>query len=357
MNKLINIENNTCNLTRNLNTLSNKVDSQAGLLKEVKSATATNEHNINDLYKKLESILAEVDQRVGAQFKLLEASLQQKTVTLQEEFMEKAEAKTRETTQELRDEFIQEQCNSRKSNLLFIGIKEDEAENLMQIIKSFIKDRMGLTDIRTNMPYRLGKPGGNNPRPILVHFPRMDQRLQVWFSKSKIKPDKEAGKVWIQEDLPKKAKHAHRTFYRILRKAKSLEGRFEGAHIMGQSLIIDGVAYREDNLESLPDVLRPPNLTTLQSEKAVVFFGRFSPLSNHHPSIFYLNSVHFTCMEQFLAWSRAILAEDPSLISKALSKADPVVYKGILNELRNNKPEEWKEQLENNTLLGLRAKF
>lgn len=357
MNKLIKIENNTSNLTRNVNTLSSKVDAQADLLKEVKGATTSNEQKINDLYRRQDSIAAEVDQRVEAKFKSMEASMQQANVVFQAQVLERADEHVRNATQEMQDDYIQGQCNFRKLNLLFIGIKEAEGEQPISVISSFLKNRMNLSGIRIDTAYRLGKPGGNNPRPILARFPFLAQRQRIWFSKSTIKANKEEGKVWIQEDLPKTAKHAQRTFYRVLKKAKSIEGRFEGAHIRGQSLYIDGQAYRVENLESLPDVLKPSSLATLQSEDAVAFFGRFSPLSNHHPSPFVINGKHFTCMEQFLAWSRASLAEDQDLISKALSKADPVIYKGILNDLRNNKPEEWKEQIDNTALLGLRAKF
>lgn len=355
--KLINIESYTCTLTRDVNTLSGKVDAQAGILNEVKTATAANEQKIEDLYKKQNSILAGVDQRVEARLRTVEASIQQENAAFQAQVLQKTDEKVRIVTEEIRDEFIQEQCESRRFNLLFVGLKELEGEEPVKVITSFLKNRMQITGVRVDSAYRLGKPGGDRPRPILARFPVLPQRQRIWFSKSKIKPSKEDGKVWIHEDLPKAAKHVQRTLYRVLKKAKSIEGRFDGAHIKGQSLYIDGKAYREENLESLPDVLRPSNLAIMQSDNVLVFFGRFTPLSNHHPSPFHLNGQLFTCMEQFLAWNRASLAEDQELISKALSKADPIVYKGILNDLRDNKPEEWKRQVENFALLGLMAKF
>lgn len=357
MNKLISIENNTSNLTRNVSTLSSKVDAQANLLQEVKSSTKTNEQKINDLYKKQESITAEVDQRVEARFKLLEKSIQQGNAAFQAQVLTQADEKVKDATQEMRDEFIQEQCESRKLNLMFVGIKEKEEEEPTKVITSFLKNRMDITGVRVDTAYRLGKPGGNKSRPILARFGFMAHRKRVWFSKSKIKPDPEEGRVWINEDLPKAAKHVHRIFYKILRKAKTLGDSYEGAHSKGQTLFIGGEAYREENLETLPDVLRPSSLATIQSEGTLAFFGRYSPLSNHHPSPFLLHDKHFTCMEQFLAWSRATLAGEQDLISKTLAAADPIVYKGILNELRNSKPDEWNEQLDNTALLGLRAKF
>lgn len=357
MNKLINIENNTSNLTRDFNALSNKVDKQYGFLKEVKSSSDSNERNIADLYKRHESVMAEVDQRVEAKLRLIEASRQAENAAFQAGVMQQAKEIIREETREIKDDVLQDKCDRRKINLLVVGIKEVEGEDLKNVISTFITKNMALSGIKVDTAYRLGKQPGNKPRPVLVRFPFMADRQRVWFAKSKIQPDEDGEKVWIQEDLPRAAKHVQRTFYRIVKKAKSIKGRYEDAHIMGQSLYIDGKAYREDDLESLPDILRPSNLATLQSENTVAFFGRFSPLSNHHPSPFNLDGRHFSCMEQFLAWSRASLVGDQALVSKALSKADPIVYKGILNGLHNSMPEEWKDQLDSVVLRGLRAKF
>lgn len=357
MSKLINIEKNTSNLTKNVNSLSSKVELQEGAIKGVVSVSASNKRDITDLYKKQEAMLAEVDQKVEAKLKLMQATLQTENAAFKDELMVQADDKIRQETREIKDEVLQAKCDARKINLLIVGIKEKEGENLKDVISSFFTKNMALSGIEIVSTYRLGKLGGNRPRLILVRFASMAHRQQVWFSKSKIKPDEEGGKIWIHEDLPKAAKHVQRSFFKVLKKAKSIEGRFEEAYIMGKSLYIDGKAYGEKDLELLPDVLRPSNMATLQSDTTVAFFGRFSPLSNHHPSPFSLDDRQFTCMEQFLAWSRATLAGDQSLISRALSKADPVVYKGILNDLHNTMPEEWKGQLDDTVLRGLRAKF
>lgn len=110
-------------------------------------------------------------------------------------------------------------------------------------------------------------------------------------------------------------------------------------------------------MESLPDVLRPSNLASLHSDDAFVFFGRASPLSNHHHSPFNIEGLPFKFMEQYLAWHRAKLTDLQDYIDKALQKADPLVYKTILNELHSTNAEEWNSDLADTALVGLRAKF
>lgn len=71
-------------------------------------------------------------------------------------------------------------------------------------------------------------------------------------------------------------------------------------------------------------------------------------------------------MEQYIAWRRASHAGNDRLTAKALKQADPVFYKGILNELKRNNAndankakvaEQWYGKLDEVVGQGLRAKF
>lgn len=269
-------------------------------------------------------------------------------------------------TRDLQDEVTQEKYDARKINLLLIGIPEPDKGDPKDSAISFFSKRMAIPNVKIDIAYRIGKEGGHKPRPILVKFKELAQRNKVWFSKSKISQDEDGNRAWIQEDLPKAVKNSYRTFFRILRKAKSLKGSFPNAHIRGQSIVIGDKVYGEGELEQLPEALRPSSLAMAQSEEALIFFGRFCPLSNHHPSIFTINEIRFYCMEQFIAWSRATHAGRTNLVAKALKSADPIFYKGILNDLKankNNDPQkekiakQWYSQLDETVGRGLRAKF
>lgn len=93
MNKLISIENNTSGLTRDVHALNTKVDNQAELLKEVKSSTGANKQKINELYKKQENLMEEVDQRVAAQLKIFEASMQRGNMAFQAQVRSETDGK------------------------------------------------------------------------------------------------------------------------------------------------------------------------------------------------------------------------------------------------------------------------
>lgn len=415
MNKLTNIENNTGSLSEDVKVLESRVESNEEQITATKSAVARSENKIAHLNKRYDSAWAEVDQKITEKFLTMHATMTEaneafrikimqeaenkneafrievmkeaenkhealRTEILQEtedkneafrvEVKKEADNKVQEIKKEMQDDIIQGQCNHRKINLMVMGIPESNGEeakdDAKDLVVSFFSQRMSISQAGVDIAYRLGKNANHDkPRPIMVRFKEMAYRNKVWFSKSKIIQEG-YDRAWIQEDLPKAVKNSYRTFYRILKKAKSLGDRFTDAHIKGQSLFIEGKAYGEEDLEQLPDVLRPSNLATLQSDRAVIFFGRFSPLSNHYKATFVIKGTEFSCMEQYLAWSRATHAGRANLANKALKPADPVVYKGILNELKANKSNDasktqianqWYEQLDDTVGQGLRAKF
>lgn len=369
--KLNNIENNTNTLTRDMASLSAKVDRQSGDLQQVQARALTNEKNIASLFKQQQESMAEFDRTMQKKFQTLESSLKeentklrgeldsalsQESAKIKTEVLQETEVKVMEVTQPIRDDVLQGQYNFRKINLILVGLHEQKGVDDTSLAKTFFKDKMAISDVELEVAYRLGKQRGNKPRLLLVKFSNLIHRNRVWFAKSNVKSGEDK-KVWIQEDLPKPLKNVHRTLFRVLKKARSLGGRFPDAQIRGQSLFIQGKSYSVDDLETLPEVLRPSSIATPQSDSVVVFFGRFSPLSNHHPSPFVVGDTQFSCMEQYLAWRRASHSGDADFIRAALTPSDPIVFKGILTNLRQNNPEGWDQKLEEVVTTGLRAKF
>lgn len=128
---------------------------------------------------------------------------------------------------------------------------------------------------------------------------------------------------------------------------------FKTASVKDYMITLDGKQYKA----SLPHPIRPSSLATKTSEDTLVFFSKFSPLSNHAPSIFEYEGKIFHNMEQFLAFNRALNAQQTNLADRALQTSDPVEAKAILNSLRKTHIQEWQEVREGIALEGLRAKF
>lgn len=356
MNKLNSIEGNTSTLNNKVSSLFSKMEDQSARLKGAEVSISSHSQQIGLLKKKQSSIVQEVNSEVETQMKSFRDELRRDNELFRAEIINVTNKKVERVTGALREEFLEEKGVSREKNLILMGLQESQEGDDLAMVKTLFKDCLGVSGVDIETLYRLGKPGGKSSRPIMIKFHRLPDRNRVWFSKSKLK-DHQARKIWLQEDLPKPIKTAQRTLYQAFKKAKSMPGQFSSVQLKGTKLIIDGKAYGEGDMETLPPALHPSNMATLHSEMVVVFFGRASPLSNHHPSSFDLEGHHFKSMEQFLAWRRARVSGRKALINRALASTNPVVCKGILNELRDDNTDKWEQILDEVVISGLTAKF
>lgn len=112
-----------------------------------------------------------------------------------------------------------------------------------------------------------------------------------------------------------------------------------------------------NQLELLPFPIRPSTLACKKTEHAMAFFSRHSALSNHYPSTFEYHDETFATVEQYLAFKRAQLSQNQSLIERAKLAKDPAEAKSILNYLRKDHEKEWQEQRARIAVEGLREKF
>lgn len=371
MEKLDSIEGNTVTLNKEVSLIFSKLDHQSDRIKETETSVASHAQQIGELkrknfalsqqvgeLKKRQSAMAEeVNTQVGSQMRSFKEELRRDNELFRAELINVTNKKVDRTANGIREDFMEEQSQSRKNNLIIVGLQEASGEESDSgLVKSLFSQTLGVSGAKTVDLIRLGKPGGTGPRPLLVKFASWADRKRVWYAKSKLK-DSHSRKIWLQEDMPKPMKEAQRSLYHSFKKAKSMPDSFRSVQLRGTKLIIDGESYGEKDLNLLPLALRPQSMATRQSESVVVFFGSASPLSNHHQSPFQLEGHQFHTMEQFLAWRRAKVAGKKALINRALSSTNPVICKGILNELKDDNLPKWEEILDDVVTSGLRAKF
>lgn len=307
------------------------MEDQSARIKGVENSLAEHSRQIGELKKNQSSLLEEINESVGEQMKSFKEALRRDNKLFRAELINEAnhkvdrkvDLKLEQATTGLREEFMEEKGVSHMNNLIVMGLQEaKEGDTDRDQVKSLFKDRMNITGLRIDSVHRRGKPGGSCPRPLFLRFPWLIDRNKVWFAKSKLKSD-DSPKIWLQEDLPKPIRVVQRALYQAFKRAKSLPCSFTSVQLKGTRLILDGKAYGPEDMDALPPVLQPSNMATRHSELVIVFFGRASPLSNHHHSIFNIEGHRFSSMEQFLAWKKAKLSGRKSLINKALASTNP----------------------------------
>lgn len=244
-------------------------------------------------------------------------------------------------------------------NIVILGLPENGSYTPFSVAIHFFKTKLKLRNLGVESAYRKGQSPSDDSgyiRPLVVKFYSLYDRNLVWRRRNKIPQSEGSQHIKIQADLPKKLREDVTTLYRVVRAAASLED-YKDASVRDFQIALHGKMYSPDQLERLPAPLRPSSLAIRKTDQTFVFFTKFCPLSNHSPSMFTYQDKVFQNMEQYLAFKKAELSQQPHLIERSLKAEDPVEAKSILTSLRYDHEQEWHSIRENVATEGLRQKF
>lgn len=249
----------------------------------------------------------------------------------------------------------------RKNNLIIEGIHEAQVQReytAYNQARYFIRNTLGLRYAEIGMAYRLGKPRSENsrPRPLLIHFPNLGDRMDAWNARPRFNTRNDS--YSIREDLPQQLRPIQAALQRVAQVARRQPQKFSNVSIRDFKIHINDTSYGVDELENLPKDLRPSVSSTPGNQQVVVFFGKESRFSNHHPSKFTIQETTYSSVEQYLADKRATLADRQDLRDKAMASDNPVEAKRVLNALHgDNSDDQWAYKRRDVLFDGLMAKF
>ena len=207
-----------------------------------------------------------------------------------------------------------------------------------------------LSDGDIERAHRIGSPMMTK-RPILVRFNNYKDRQSILNMKHKLK----SRGIDVQEDFPVEVQMKRRKLAPIVHAAYR-SGKHK-ATLVGDKVLLDGKLYSCNDLDRLPDELKPENLSTLTSNNKIAFFTCNSKLSNHYSCEFTVRNNRFTSVEQYLMFSKANTFGDTSSCEAVMNTTDPVQAKSIGKRIRNFKKEEWNKVRDSHMHIGLTAKF
>jgi DNA-binding protein H-NS len=173
-----------------------------------------------------------------------------------------------ETTSSHNRELELLQIQTRKLNLIVVGLYEDTKEteaSLMQEIQSFIGATLGLEEVPIDNAYRLGpRRTDSRPRNIKVKFICESHRNKVWMQRGLLREKKL--QIYINEDVPPVTQNRRALLREECSKAYRCGKR---AKLHGDRLVIDDITY-EINVDGVlvqcrdrnRRLFQPPTLTT-----------------------------------------------------------------------------------------------
>ena len=211
-----------------LSALTSKIDKQGNQLNKIDHQAQTNANSIQNLR-------AEVDLIRRENFKDLEDM--KNTIKKQVNDNQHLKGQLGDLTKEIQTlksdriqtqrKLIDHEARSRRNNLLFFGIDEEQNENTEEKLIGFLKNTLKLEVIPgIQRAHRLGRPKpkgtvfigsrANQPRPIIVCFFDFKQREQI-----RIKRHELQRPYGIAEDLPSEIREARKSLQGQLQELKS----------------------------------------------------------------------------------------------------------------------------------------
>lgn len=332
-------------------------------IREIKAAIQENIDKISHLENIKEELKREVLQEIENSAQETKKDIQKDVAVQIKKSAQSTKAEINETiirnTHDIEYRRLQDQASRNRHNLILLGIPEHDQDSAFTQASNCFKNNLKLPKVSIDVAYRLGKEPdqpSSYARPIMVKFDHIFDRNAVWRKRNNIVQENQDKPIRIETDTPKQLREDLRILYRVQRAASQIE-QYQTAEVRDYKLFLNEEEYFAWELEELPRPLRPSTLATRKTDNVLVFYSKYSVLSNHHTSPFKIRDRTFATMEQFLAYNRAKLAGQRKLIQRALAALDPVEAKFILNTLRNDHPEEWNKDLSALVTEGLHAKF
>ena len=190
----------------------------------------------------------------------------------------------KEQNRKLKDRMVAMEDYSRRSNLLFLGIKETKDEDAWDKIKQDVLiDKMKIQqstadNIKVERCHRLFKAQGlssTEERPIIVRFNCYQDKKMIWGKRFSLK----GTSIVVREDFAPETNRARSALRPALEKAKKLDPE---ASINAGQMFFKGKSYKIDNLPS--EILLADD--TGPSSKVVKDYLCFSGRSLYHSAIF-----------------------------------------------------------------------
>jgi hypothetical protein len=203
---------------------------------------------------------------------------------------------------------------------VFEGIPHQQNENLRSVMIKQFND-MGVEYPESIAVVRCHRLEGSyqNPKPIIIRFSCSNDRQRVWNKRSGLK----GTKVFLKENFCAETEKRRRIMIPILKAARDHPDVNKCVLTPGGKLHINGATFTVNNLDQLPEALKPENISIKQDQKAYVFWGRNAVCSNFYPAKFTINGVEFNCSEQFLWYKAAELLKDKGTAAAILRAEDP----------------------------------
>ena len=254
--------------------------------------------------------------------------------------------------QKLNEKFLELETYSRRDNLIFHGVHQDDKETCAIKIKKLLRDSLQLDpqtvdDMCFQRCHRM--PGKTKPTPIICRFANFNDRELVWSTRKKLKDTN----LRISENFPDEIRNRRSALFPYMLAAIKADKK---ATLKYDKLLIEGQLYTVDSIKEMSLDFDPTAINTQTKNDVTCFFGSSSPLSNfHHASFVYKERV-FSCVEEVFQLEKAKFAERPDIAQQIHMASRPNEMKQLGDSIKVKK-DEWLPVAKNVAYKACLAKF
>lgn len=265
--------------------------------------------------------------------------------------------------QHLKEKVLKMESYSRRSNLKFYGFTEQKGESKFDskrfILNTLLRSGIQLHQMAIENSNRVGPQLRNKNRAILAKFFHGQERDLVL---KKAEHIYRTTGIRVEEDFPEEIEKKRKVLKPIMHAANNImtNGRHKYyASLRVEKLNINGRLYTTDTVHNLPEDINPITVATPSKNNITAFFGRDSPLSNHHLAPQKIGKITFNCNEQYYMSEKAKTFNDHVTVDKILKETDPGQQKklGSDRNIAGFQETTWKNKCLEVMETGLKAKM
>ena len=177
-----------------------------------------------------------------------------------------------------------QESNSRRNNLIFDGITEQQQENTLLVLKHFLISTLRFSTQECNSLliascHRIGRFQKGKNRPIIAKFVLDTERNKVWMQKSLLKNTSYV----LREDYPSEIENRRKLMYPLFLEAKQKDQK---SRLNGDKVVYMGKSYGYAQAPELAQVLNFYKKGIRKGNGVTAFYGRKSIYSNFFPCFF-----------------------------------------------------------------------
>ena len=358
------IKNENKDLKKNINELEMKLIAQTEETKNVSVELIKIKNVQNEIEKENNNLRGSLDFAYN-KIAVLEDSDKKREATEKKtqeniEYIQGDNNRINQDNNRMKEKNIKAEAYSRRSNLRFEGIPKSANETNVQcrnMVYDFIKNEMGIENAERDFViercHRDAKFPNQNPPSIIARFLSFRDRQVVWEKRRLVNQNRD-NKFFINEDFPQEVERK-RSFLRPYVKAAYKHDM--KATLVGDTLLVDGLRYSVDDLNTLPEKIRPENTVVRTDGKVTVFFRKDAFMSNFHPSKMKIDNQEFSCVEQYYMYKKAGKFADREAQIKIMNSTNPNEINFYGKGVKKFQQQKWNECSYNIMKTAVSAKF